>query len=385
MQQAQKLESLGVLAGSVAHDFNNLLTGILTNASLIELKLEENQAIYSYLQAIMQAAEQAADITHQLLAYAGKGRFEITQLNLNDMIQNNMKLLQATLPKNIEFSFKPEPGLPRTEVDAGQIQQVVMNLMINAADSYSGLYGVVELETAVHAVTEEELVKWESFGYVVQVGDYIRLTVKDAGHGMDSFTLARIFDPFFTTKETGRGLGLAAVQGIIRGHHGALRVKSVPGSGTTFQVLLPISLAKPVATAVDSPADTDSGNRLILVVDDDRAIRNAINDILNYHGYQVLIAENGLEAVKLCEKYAEEISLILLDMTMPVLSGIETIHKLQEYKLPIPVLLMSGYDEKEIDPQNRPANLIGYLKKPFRVENLMGAIGVALKAGGGSQ
>lgn len=372
MQQAQKLESLGVLAGSVAHDFNNLLTGILTHTSLIELKLGTGASVEKNLKSIIESAERAAKITNQLLAYTGRGRFNITQFNLNDEVQKNMALLQATLPKNIDLTFDAQINLPMLIGDIGQIQQVIMNLIINAADAYDGQPGEVKLKTAVSRVSKSNIKMWENFGHALQPGLYISLNVSDNGHGMNNKTLNRIFDPFFTTKETGRGLGLAAVQGIIRGHRGALKVQSQEGIGTKFEILFPISDETVVETATPQKLkNAKAGNQLILVVDDEEAIRVSAGDSLRHFGYRVLVAKNGDEAINYCRQYASKISLILLDITMPVLSGLETINLLQQQQLIYPIVLMSGYDEEEFNAFNRPKNVVDFLKKPFRIETLV--------------
>jgi CheY-like chemotaxis protein len=345
---------------------------------LIQLKSGEASPIAPYLESIVETAEQAADITRQLLAYSGKGRFEVTKIDLNDLIQKNMKLLQATLPKNIALSFEPMAQLPLTEGDAGQVQQVIMNLIINAADAYCGRPGAVQLKTTTLNMNPDETGQWDHFGFVVLPGAYICLSVVDSGQGMEEKTLARIFDPFFTTKETGRGLGLAAVQGIIRGHRGALKVFSEPERGTRFQVLFPVSRSQTPADNLPVIQTAGSADNLILVVDDEEAIREAVYEALTFFGYRVLLAENGQAAVHLCETHPEEINLILLDMTMPVLSGSETLAMIRRKGISLPVVMMSGYDEDELDPNQDRSNVVGFLKKPFKIERLMDKIGPAL-------
>jgi CheY-like chemotaxis protein len=272
------------------------------------------------------------------------------------------------------------------EGDSGQIQQVIMNLIINAADAYGGQAGAVEIVTAVHTITPDTVTQWQDIGQTVQPGRYVCLSVADEGQGMDEFTLARIFDPFFTTKTTGRGLGLAAVQGIIRGHQGAIHIDSKPGKGTRFDVLFPISQNSVAISAAESvaviggekTAVTPLPGNLILIVDDEKVIRNAISEVLQLKGYRVLEADNGHLAVSLYKEHAQEISLVLLDMTMPGMSGKETLHALCQQHLQAPVILMSGYNKQEIDPQTRQDVVAGFLKKPFRITTLMETISTIL-------
>ncbi len=242
LREAQKLESLGVLAGGVAHDFNNLLTGILGNASLARDGLAGHHAERLLLEEIMKSAERAADLTRQLLAYAGKGRFVMRTVNLSALVREIGGLLQASVPKHVRLQFELADGLAGVHADPGQLQQVVTHLVINGAEAARPEGGTVLVRTGLQQVDEPYIATMSSAGDLLQPGEYVSLEVHDTGCGMDEDILAKIFDPFFTTKFAGRGLGLSAVLGIVRGHRGAVKVSSQPGEGTTFKVLLPASL-----------------------------------------------------------------------------------------------------------------------------------------------
>jgi PAS domain S-box-containing protein len=240
LQESQKLESLGLLAGGIAHDFNNLLTGILGNASLAYSEVPANQQVRTHLREIMQAGERAAFLTRQILAYAGRGRYVIASIDLGDLIRITSTLVRASIPKGVQLRLDLAPDLPPIEADPAQLQQVVMNLVINAAEAIGeNASGKVEIRTSLREFNASEAAEFFGPEQAAHDGAYILVEVTDTGSGMDESTKSRIFDPFFTTKFTGRGLGLAAVQGILREHNGSVRVHSTPGHGTTFLILLP--------------------------------------------------------------------------------------------------------------------------------------------------
>lgn len=238
LRETQKLESLGVLAGGIAHDFNNLLTGILGNASMALEELPGEHPVRFNLTNVIRAAEKAADLTRQMLAYSGKGRFIIRRIDISSLVHDTIDLIRSSIPKTVELQLNLREDLPLVEGDPTQIQQLVMNLVINGGEAIGERPGTVSIETGVHLVDEEEVAAYHA-GERVRPGSYVCVEVRDTGSGMDEETKTRIFDPFFSTKFTGRGLGLAAASGIIRGHNGAIKVTSAPGKGSTFRVLLP--------------------------------------------------------------------------------------------------------------------------------------------------
>jgi signal transduction histidine kinase len=330
MLEKQKLESLGVLAGGVAHDFNNLLTGILANASLAVETLPPNSPVQRMLNDVVDASDRAAHLTKQLLAYAGKGRFVVQAVDLSHLVRDISHLIQSSIPKNATVQLDLVPKLPCIEADAAQIQQLVMNLVINAAEAIpEGRQGSVLVTTRVQEVDQNYIEQTLSPGEIVP-GEYVSLEVHDTGAGMDQATLQRIFDPFFTTKFTGRGLGLAAALGIVRGHKGALKVYSTPGQGSTFKILFPAmqegrqSAAVKLAIALKPAHHTGA----VLVIDDEEVVRRTAKATLERNGYDILLAENGFEGVQLFQALANKICAVLLDLNMPGLGGEETLRQI---------------------------------------------------------
>ncbi len=364
LRHTQKLESLGVLAGGVAHDFNNLLTGILGNASLALESMSSHHPVRSLLRDVVTASERASHLTRQLLAYAGKGRFIIEPIDVSGLVREISNLIQTSIPKNVQLRLELAEGLPLVEADSSQIQQVIMNLVINGAEAIGPQNGTVLVTTSSQDVDEHYLLATIGGSSELPAGTYVCLEVHDTGAGMDEATLARIFDPFFTTKFLGRGLGLAAVQGIVRGHRGTMRVYSRPGQGTTFKVLFPASAKIPAVKkqAVVQPA---AANELILVVDDEEVIRRTAKSMLERHGYTVVLAENGKEGVELFQVLSDKVAAVLLDMTMPLLSGEETFSRLKAVRPNVKVILSSGYNEVEAIRRFTGKGLAGFIQKPY--------------------
>ncbi len=378
LQQTQKLESLGVLAGGIAHDFNNLLTGIMGNASIVLEDLPAESPARENLDAVLTASERAAALTRQLLAYAGKGRFVIERLNLSELAQEITSLLKTSVPRTVELALELQEGLPSIEGDAAQIQQLIMNLVINAAEAVDE--GKTE---TVRIITRTEFVDQPSIDQMftpngIAPGPYVALEVRDAGSGMDALTLSRIFDPFFTTKFTGRGLGLAAVLGIVRGHKGALHVESAPGNGSIFKVLFPVNEGPVAPSERSTPEMNLVGHETILVIDDEPAVRQAAKSILESYGYKVVVAANGKEGLKLFQPPGAEIDAVLLDMTMPVMSGEETLLRLQGIRPVTPIVLSSGYDEAEATRRFIDKGLAGFVQKPYTAAGLAEKMKIAL-------
>jgi nitrogen-specific signal transduction histidine kinase/ActR/RegA family two-component response regulator len=374
MRQMQKLESLGVLAGGIAHDFNNLLAGILSNSSLALDLLEPDSPVRSLLEGVMAAGENAAGLTQQMLAYTGKAHFALTKLNLSARVRETIPLIQAAVSSRVELRLDLEDDLPPIEADVSQVQQIVMNLAINAAEAIpESRRGRVLVKTHGEVVCE-----WsarEQFGVAageITPGRYAVLEVHDNGCGMDESTRARIFEPFFTTKFTGRGLGLAAVLGIIRSHAGFIQVSSTPGEGSVFRVLLPAAEAAPEKRP-DMMAESDNlnGHGAVLIIDDEEIFRKAIKRAFEKYGYTALVAEDGERGLDLFRSHADAIDCILLDATMPGLSGEETLKLLKACRAEIPVVLSSGFGETEMLRRFAGKGLAGFIQKPYRVASVL--------------
>ncbi len=350
---AQKLESIGLLAGGIAHDFNNLLTGILGNASLVLPELSQPQA--ERVEAIVTGAQKAADLTRQLLAYAGKGRFVVRQVDLAVAVMEMTELLRVSIPRHVELhrSLQPAP----VQADAGQIQQLVMNLAINAAEAVGEAHGSVTVATGIE---EFSAPLSGSLGEELPPGRYAYLEVADNGSGMDEETRSRIFDPFYTTKFLGRGLGLAAVAGIVRSHNGAINIRTAPGRGSVFRVFLP---------AAEEPRPAQKAG--VLVVDDEDAVRDFLRRVLEARGYTVTCAANGREALAELDRRGREISLVVLDVVMPVMSGGEMLAELRSRRPGLKVLLTSGYSEDEVHRICGPeCQKAGFIQKPYTAQQV---------------
>ena len=370
LRQAQKLESLGVLAGGIAHDFNNLLTAILGNAEVAQSLVHDHPVLQAALHRIEATTQRGSDLARQLLAYAGKARFAIQPMDLNTIILELGDLLAVSISKKVSISTFLQPDLPAVEADSAQFQQVVMNLVINASEAIGDRPGTVTIRTRAVTCTRADL-QADFPGQVLEPGTYVRLDVEDDGCGMDAETIGRIFDPFFTTKFTGRGLGLSAMLGIVRGHHAGLRVQSRPGKGTTFTLLFPGSEA-PLPPPPPQAEGDQSVVGTVLVVDDESIIRDLARGALQGIGFRVLEARDGLEAVEFFEAGQESVDLVLLDMTMPRMGGAEAFRRIRTLSPRTRVLLTSGYTQKESLESLEDLPPDGFLQKPFRIRDLAG-------------
>jgi PAS domain S-box-containing protein len=381
LRQTQKLESLGLLAGGLAHDFNNLLTGILGNASLALESAAPGNPTREMLQEVMRASQRAADLTRQMLAYAGKGRFVIEQVDLSELIREIIALVQTSIPKTVQLRLELKIDLPVVDADASQLQQVVMNLVINAAEAIEeGQSGLVAVTTGVRTLDEDFIARAFGPGDITP-GEYVFLQISDTGCGMDEATRGKIFDPFFTTKFAGRGLGLAATLGIVRSHRGAVRVLSAPHQGSTFEVYLPVSANQIVAPAEAAQRAELSGSGVILIVDDEEVVRRTAKLALERYGYTVLAAENGMEGLEVLGSTGGPVSLVLLDMTMPVMSGEETLEHMRRLRPDLKVVLSSGYNEVEAIRRFSGKGLAGFLQKPYTSAQLAEKVKTILEAG----
>jgi PAS domain S-box-containing protein len=378
IQHMQKLESLGILAGGIAHDFNNLLMGILGNAGLARLDLPEGPLLERISQ-IETAAQRAAELTNQLLAYAGKARFEVAAVDLADLVREMTHLLEVPIPKKVRLTYDLDSGLPPVEADPTQLRQVVMNLITNAAEAIGEREGAIAVRVSTAEVGPAELAG-QYAAPELEPGTYLALEVEDTGAGMDRATLERIFDPFFTTKFAGRGLGLAAVLGIARAHRGAISVRSEPGRGTLFRILLPPTSAAAYEEPPESEERAGHVGGTVLVVDDDESVRAVTRAMLERFGYRTLAADDGQGALQLFQERSGEIDLVLLDMTMPVMDGIETLHALRELRPGVPVLLSSGHAESEAQARLGGECPSGFIQKPYRPSELAERVRQSLAA-----
>lgn len=378
LRQTQKLESIGVLAGGVAHDFNNLLTVIMGSASSA---LAECPAC-EHSQAILSASERAAYLTRQLLAYAGKGQFVVRTFDLADLVSRSTRLLSASVPKRVGLAFDLPNSLPLLEADPTRVEQVLMNLVINAGEAIPPKTdGRIEIAARECEVTDE-MVRRRATAFDVRAGQYVCLEVRDNGTGMDEATAARIFEPFFSTKFTGRGLGLAAVHGVVRTSGGFIEVETAPGAGSTFRVFLPASRKeRPAEPAVPAPKREEApGAATILVVDDEELVRKLASMALRRHGYEVLEAQDGKEALEVIARSPSPPSLVLLDLAMPVMGGDELAPILHRKYPDVKIVMSSGYQEEEARKGFSSAAVAGFLQKPYTVMALLETIDEVLAA-----
>ncbi|HZQ10699.1 MAG TPA: PAS domain-containing protein, partial [Anaerolineae bacterium] len=369
LQETQKLESLGVLAGGIAHDFNNLLVSILGNVGLVLVDLESDSPVREPVEQIKIAAQRAADLTRQMLAYSGKGRFVMQRINLNSVITEITQLLQVSISKNASLKFNLAPNLPPIEGDVTQIRQVLMNLIVNASDAIGDKQGIISLTTGT-VQADHDYLAGSFMAPDLPEGQYAYVQVTDDGSGMDKETQQKIFDPFFTTKFTGRGLGLAAVLGIVRGHNGAIKVYSEPGQGSVFRVLLPVKDVPHEAEKPLSETLKPKGNGTVLVIDDEEVVRNVTKRMLSRVGYTPLLAEDGPSGIEIYKHNKESIVCVMLDMTMPRMSGEETLARLKEINPDVRVLLMSGYSEQEASNRFNGKGVSGFMQKPYTPQDL---------------
>ncbi len=369
VRETQKLESLGVLAGGIAHDFNNLLTTILGNASLAASDLPAHSPAHESITQISEASLRAADLCKQMLAYSGRGRFVVQALDLGSLVAETAQMLQVSISKKATLRFQLGSGLPPIEADATQIRQVIMNLVINASEAIGDRPGVIHLTTG-HVHLDRA-----SFSgipeYDLPDGEYVFMEVSDNGSGMSAETRAKIFDPFFTTKFTGRGLGLAAVLGIVRGHKGAAKVYSEPGRGTTFKLLFP---AYHGATASPPPVEAKpvawQGKGTVLVVDDEATMRSTVLRMIGKIGMEGVEAEDGIKALQIYRENPARFAVVLLDLTMPHMDGEQTFTELRRNNPEVRVVLMSGFNAQEALVRFTGRGLDSFLQKPFTIDAL---------------
>ncbi|MDP1831731.1 MAG: response regulator [Geothrix sp.] len=369
MQHAQKLESLGVLAGGIAHDFNNLLTAMLGHMNVAQMKLAPESPALPHLDSLERIIHRAADLTRQMLAYSGKGRFVVRSYDLNHVVQEVTHLLEVSISKKIALRFDLAPALPLVEADAAQIQQVIMNLVTNAADAIGDRDGTIRLTTgSLHL--DRSYLDQVFQGQELPPGTYVSLEVSDTGCGMASEVMGRIFEPFFTTKVAGRGLGLSATMGILKGHRAGMRIYSEPGRGTTFKLLFPTSEVKREEEAAQTAAPALARKATVLLVDDEEMIREAAAAVLESLGLTVITASDGLEALEAVQRTDIQVDVVLMDLTMPRMDGREAFQAIRRIHPGLPVILSSGYNEQESIQDFMGRGLAAFLQKPYTLRAL---------------
>jgi PAS domain S-box-containing protein len=378
VQHAQRLQSLGILAGGLAHDFNNLLTIILGNARIALLDLPPASPAVERLAEIETATSRAAELTNQMLAYSGKGRFTLQAVNLSRLAEEIAHLLQAVISRKTAIQFNLAGDLPAIDADPAQIRQIVMNLITNAAEAIGEGGGAIQVSTGV-VDADRTYLSGTYFDDRLPAGRYVYLEVADTGCGMSPETQTRIFDPFFTTKFTGRGLGLAAAIGIVRAHRGALKVTSQPGVGSTFRLLFPGTDKKAEVRLAEPAGRVWRGRGTVLVVDDESGVRDLARAILENSGFTVLTACDGGDAIRVFQRHAGEVVAIVLDLTMPAMTGEEAATELQRIRAGVPIILSSGYSEQEVAGRFAGRGLAGFLQKPYEPAALTEALLRALE------
>ena len=386
--QRQKLESLGLLSGGIAHDFNNLLGAMVGNVELFRSELDPNGQEVTRLKALEDLIGRASNLVAQILAYAGKGKFKVQPLDLNFQVEDIIRLLRASLFRNAAVQWQPAPDLPAVEGDLAQIQQVIMNLIINALEAVPVQEGVIIIRTGSEAITGTDAEN-QPPGMALKPGPYLTFEVSDNGPGMPPEVQERIFDPFFTTKFTGRGLGLSVVQGILRSHQGGIRVTSKVGEGTTFKLFFPAAPASAKAEPMAPPAPgiqgTDfKGTGTILVVDDEEALRSVAVAAIRRLGFHTLEARDGLEALQAFEANQARICLVLMDLTMPRMDGEEAYREFRRAGSMVPIILSSGFGQEEAFQRFRGRGLAGFLPKPYHFQDLVSTIRAALEGRDGN-
>ena len=370
MQQMQKLESLGVLAGGVAHDFNNILMSILGNADLALECLSPVSPVRSHLEDIESSSRRAAELCRQMLAYSGRGRFVIEPVSLCEIVQEMQHMLEISISKKAVLKYNFGDELPSVEADVSQLRQIIMNMVLNASEAIGDRSGVICVTTGAMECDRAYL----SESYLdesLPEGLYIYIEVADTGCGMDADTKERVFDPFFTTKFTGRGLGLAAVLGIVRGHHGAIKIYSELNCGSTFKILLPAS-EKPSQPHLEESEDSADwrGTGKVLLADDEETVRAIGARMIKRIGYEVVVAEDGAEALEIFKQSPDDFACVILDLTMPHMDGEEAFREIRRVRKDARVILSSGYNEQDVVSRFAGKGLAGFIQKPYNIKRL---------------
>jgi PAS domain S-box-containing protein len=380
LQQSQKMESLGILAGGIAHDFNNLLTGVLGNLDLARHELAPQSGALPFLRTIETAARRAAELCQQMLAYSGKGRLVVADVCLNDVVSEMLALLKASIAGSTRLVYNLSRGLPLIRADSTQLRQLIMNLITNASDAQGNTEGSIYIETGADRFAAEDL-RNDYFQTDLKDGQYVFLCVRDEGCGMNDVTLRKMFDPFFTTKPSGRGLGLAAALGIVKGHRGTIKFKSVLGKGTEFTVFFPVSAeasSRQHVPARSGSPELFEGRGTLLLADDEGVLRSLGQALLERMGFGVVAASDGAETVAAVRRDPNRYSCVILDMSMPGPDATSTLKELRAIREDLPIVLTSGYAESDVAPKFAWAGLAAFLQKPYQSHDLTAVLRTAL-------
>ncbi len=371
---AQKLESLGVLTGGIAHDFNNIMTIILGYCYMASKYLSSEQDFKESFQKVEAAANRASDLCRQMMTYAGNHPTELEKIMLVQQVDEVVNMLQSTLKKNVTIELGLSKNVPIIIGDNSQIQQIAMNLVINAAEAIGEDNGTIKVSVS-KTVVEAGKTMTDAFGTVIPPGSYACLEVTDTGCGMGKETQKRIFEPFYTTKFTGRGLGMSAIRGIVKSHSGALLLTSTPGIGTTFKVYFPVPApAGASETVPTTPALTSRAAGTVLLVDDEEILSSMSTSMLGAMGFTILTAQNGREALDVYHAHSSKIDVVLLDLLMPVMGGIEFYHVLRTLSSSIPIVMCSGYGSDSVDDIIHNDERTAFIYKPYKPEELSGVL-----------
>ena len=372
--EAQKMESLGVLAGGIAHDFNNVLMTILGNAAIALLDLDQDSEPYQSVRAIEQSAREASELTKQMLAYSGKGNFLMQAINLNEIMHTMDTLLHSAIPKSVTLKFDLSDTIADIEGDPAQLRQIMLNLLTNAGEAIGERNGHILVKT--YSQTWTVAPPAVAVAPHVPAGTYVCFEVIDTGIGITNETREKMFDPFFSTKFTGRGLGLAVVLGIIRGHRGTIDVRSQPNRGTSIRVFLPVIKR---VEKIAHPTPPPSTSTRILVVDDEPSVRWVTERVLKRLGFDVLACNDGKSAIETLQQHLNDIACVLLDLTMPIMNGEQTLKALRTIKPDLPVIMMSGSSEETASTHIKRSNLVAFLQKPFTISELQETLSTVVR------
>ena len=371
IRQTQRLESVGILTGGMAHDFNNLLVGIIGNADLAMTETPPDSPANYYLKEIIRISKELSHLTQELLTYAGKEKTFVKPISITTLIKNIDTLIELSISKKIIVKYDLDENLPLINADPTHIQQLIINLVSNAAEAIGEKSGVITIITK-HMYCDSKYWQTTYFGEHCKEGDYVYLEIIDNGTGISKDIRERIFEPFFTTKFTGRGLGLSAVAGIVQAYHGSIKIYTELGKGTSFKIFFPAINAKTSHRNTTSythytqeQQKSETNKKQILVVDDEKLVRDTVKNMLEIGGYQVLLATNGEEAIDTYTRNQDKIDLVILDMSMPVMDGEETFRELRRINPEVKVILTSGYNEKDVLERFIGKGLTGFIQKPF--------------------
>jgi signal transduction histidine kinase/ABC-type amino acid transport substrate-binding protein len=372
LEQSQRLESMGKLAGGVAHDFNNIMMAVLGNATLARMRFGEDSPATMYLQRIESSGKRAAELCKQMLAYSGRTHFDMKNMDLSFMVESMQGWVQSTMSSSLLIRYQlSEQPLP-IRGDEAQLEQVIMNLLINAGEAIEGRQGKITIKTSIGALNDTEIGAVQGDIHI-RAGNFACLTISDDGCGMNEHVANHIFDPFFTTKLSGRGLGMSTVLGVIRGHHGCIRIDSLPDHGTAVMLYFPLQTEEATLPSIKQPSEPlsrDDFQTTVLVVDDEDDVRETAAMMLEVFGYRTISVSGGAEAIEQYRDHGAEISIVLLDMSMPGMDGQTCFQKLREIDPQVRVLISSGHTEIEIGQLFMGQKLLGFIAKPYTPKEL---------------